>query len=127
VKLLIRNIEAAENAIRSRGHNGPDFINICEYIETIPLVRGDDIAPDTPIRIATVSREWLEGGVHAMVLDIPDSHLKVDQKNVKRIAELEQIVLSVGHIGVDFGYGVYEIDQATIDKARQLTNKGGAE
>jgi 23S rRNA G2445 N2-methylase RlmL len=45
----------------------------------------------------------------------------------KRIAELEQIVLSVGHIGVDFGYGVYEIDQATIDKARQLTNKGGAE
>mgnify|MGYP003652290019 CR=1 FL=1 len=46
--------------------------------------------------------------------------------NEKRIAELEQIVLSVGHIGVDFGYGVYEIDQATIDKARQLTNKGGA-
>ena len=46
--------------------------------------------------------------------------------NEKRIAELEQIVLSVGHIGVDFGYGIYEIDQATIDKARQLTNKGGA-
>jgi dihydropteroate synthase len=45
----------------------------------------------------------------------------------QHIAELEQIVLSVGHIGIDFGYGVYEIDQATIDKARQLTNKGGAE
>jgi hypothetical protein len=41
--------------------------------------------------------------------------------DIRRIVELERIVECVAHIGVDFGYGVYEIDQATIDKARQLT------
>jgi hypothetical protein len=91
MKLLIKHIDKAENLIRSGGHQGTTSVNICEYIETIPLLRGDDVAPDTVIRIATVSREWLEGGVHGvMVLDIPDSHLKVDQKNVERIAELEK-------------------------------------
>jgi hypothetical protein len=45
----------------------------------------------------------------------------------KRIAELERIVECVAHIGVDFGYGQYSIDQETIEKSRELTTKGGAE
>jgi hypothetical protein len=56
-------------------------------------------------------------------IEICERHVSTRRYFEKRIAELEQIVLSVGHIGVDFGYGDYEIDQATIDKARQLTNK----
>jgi hypothetical protein len=59
-------------------------------------------------------------------IEICERHVSTRKYLEKRITELEQIVLSVGHIGVDFGYGVYEIDQATIDKARQLTDKGGA-
>lgn len=47
------------------------------------------------------------------------------QNRAQRIAELEEIVSAVGYIGIDFGYGQYTIDQKTIEKARQLTTKGG--
>lgn len=36
------------------------------------------------------------------------------------IAELREIVESVANIGVDFGYGTYELQPETIEKARQL-------
>ena len=37
-----------------------------------------------------------------------------------RIAELEAIVKAVAHIGVDFGYGKYELEAGIIDDARTL-------
>ena len=51
-----------------------------------------------------------------------------DQKS--RIKELEEIVKAVAHIGIDFGYGKFELDQTHIDKARKLyeaadSEKGG--
>jgi hypothetical protein len=126
MKILIKNIDKAENLIRSGGHKGTTSVNICEYIETIPLLRGDDVAPDTVIRIATVSREWLEGGVHGvMVLDIPDSHLKVDQKNVERIAELEECLLEYVNATVRLWTGSNEVELLE-EKATLLLSKGGA-
>jgi hypothetical protein len=45
-----------------------------------------------------------------------------------RIAELEEIAKAVAHIGIDFGYGVYEIETKHIESARQyFLAKGGAE
>lgn len=38
----------------------------------------------------------------------------------ERAAKLEQIVDAVAHIGVDFGYGKFELDQGHIDTARSL-------
>ena len=42
---------------------------------------------------------------------------------VERIAELEEIVKAVAHIGVDFGYGKYELEAGKIDDARTLMEK----
>lgn len=36
------------------------------------------------------------------------------------ISELTEIVKAVAHIGIDFGYGKFEISQEHINKARQL-------
>jgi len=36
------------------------------------------------------------------------------------LAELRVVVKAVAHIGVDFGYGKYEIEQKHIDSARKL-------
>jgi hypothetical protein len=42
------------------------------------------------------------------------------------IAELEVIVKAVAHIGVNFGYGVYEIENKHIEDSRQyFLTKGG--
>ncbi len=38
-----------------------------------------------------------------------------------KLAEVEEIVKAVAHIGIDFGYGKYELEQKYIDKARELT------
>ena len=43
----------------------------------------------------------------------------IEDKN-ERIAELEAIVKAVAHIGVDFGYGKYELEPGIIDDARTL-------
>jgi hypothetical protein len=43
----------------------------------------------------------------------------IENKN-ERIAELEEIVAAVAHIGVDFGYGKYELEAGKIDDARTL-------
>lgn len=37
-----------------------------------------------------------------------------------RVDELEDIVKAVAYIGVDFGYGNYELEQKYIYKAREL-------
>jgi hypothetical protein len=37
-----------------------------------------------------------------------------------KIAELEAIVKAVAHIGVDFGYGKYDLEAGIIDDARTL-------
>jgi hypothetical protein len=42
----------------------------------------------------------------------------------ERIAELETIVKAVAHIGVDFGYGKYELEPGIIDDARTLMEQG---
>lgn len=36
------------------------------------------------------------------------------------ISELEEIVKAVAHIGVDFGYGEFQLEKDHIDKARSL-------
>lgn len=38
----------------------------------------------------------------------------------ERAAKLEQIVEAVAHIGVDFGYGKFDLDQGHIDTAREI-------
>ena len=45
----------------------------------------------------------------------------------KRIAELEkergvmlEVIKAVAHVGVDFGYGKYELESDKIDKARAI-------
>ena len=42
------------------------------------------------------------------------------QIQAERIAELEEIVKAVAHMGVDFGYGKYELEAGKIDDARTL-------
>lgn len=39
---------------------------------------------------------------------------------LEELAELQEIVKAVAHIGVDVGYGKFEIGQDEIDKARLL-------
>ena len=39
---------------------------------------------------------------------------------LEELAELKEIVNLVAHIGIDFGYGKFEIGQDEIDKARLL-------
>lgn len=50
---------------------------------------------------------------------IPKLESEIEAKDA-RIAELEEIIKAVAHIGIDFGYGVYELEQKHIDKAREL-------
>jgi len=42
----------------------------------------------------------------------------------ERARELEEIVKAVAHIGVDWGYGKFELNQEHIDKARKLYEGG---
>ena len=46
--------------------------------------------------------------------------LVADTKHKERIAELEEVVKAVAYIGVDFGYGKYELEAGKIDDARTL-------
>jgi hypothetical protein len=46
------------------------------------------------------------------------------EDNHDRIAELEVIVKAVAHIGVDFGYGKYQLEPSIIDDARTLMEQG---
>jgi len=49
---------------------------------------------------------------------------KVIEALQNRVAELEEIVKAVAHIGVDFGYGKYELEAGKIDDARTLMEQG---
>jgi hypothetical protein len=40
----------------------------------------------------------------------------------ERAAKLEQIVEAVAHIGVDFGYGRFDLDKGHIAQAKELTS-----
>jgi hypothetical protein len=54
--------------------------------------------------------------------------VKATEEFKEQIVELEEIVKAVAHIGIDFGYGVYEIETKHIESARQyFSAKGGAE
>jgi hypothetical protein len=39
------------------------------------------------------------------------------------IEQLEEIVEAVAHIGIDFGYGAFELEPEHIQKARRLLEK----
>ena len=43
-----------------------------------------------------------------------------------RIEELEELVKAVAHIGVDFGYGEFKLNDKHIEKAREIM-KGKAD
>lgn len=38
----------------------------------------------------------------------------------ERLREAHKIVKAVAHVGIDFGYGVYELEPYLIDEAREL-------
>ena len=68
---------------------------------------------------------------YAELLDYSDNQFchiaelnKTNKKLEIRIAELEEIVKAVAHIGVDFGYGKYELEAGKIDDARTLMEQG---
>ena len=42
----------------------------------------------------------------------------------ERAEALEEIVKAVAHIGIDWGYGKFELDQSHIDAARKLYEEG---
>lgn len=44
----------------------------------------------------------------------------------ERAAELEELVKAVAHIGIDWGYGRFELEQSHIDKARAIYERGDA-
>ena len=63
--------------------------------------------------------------MHSSRIDRPDEWSMDDysreaKKLEDRIAELEEIVKAVAYIGVDFGYGKYELEAGKIDDARTL-------
>ena len=64
------------------------------------------------------SRKWVE--LTELLLE-RNTRLLAD---IARIAELEEIVKAVAHIGVDFGYGKYELEAGKIDDARTLMEQG---
>ena len=55
-------------------------------------------------------------------LDVGDAGLF--ESAAAKIAELEEVVKAVAHIGVDFGYGKYELEARIIDDARTLMEQG---
>lgn len=51
--------------------------------------------------------------IHGQAADLIE---QLQQRNT----ELEEIARAVAHIGVDFGFGNYQLEQKHIDKAREL-------
>ena len=55
-----------------------------------------------------------------------DDAMKLEQERNELAAQVERfksVVEAVAHIGVDFGYGAYEIQTDTIDLARGLLSE----
>lgn len=59
-----------------------------------------------------------EKGIDNMTISAP---LVVEM--AEYISELEETVKAVAHIGVDFGYGEFQLEQYHIDRARELYEK----
>ena len=56
------------------------------------------------------------------------TQLKTERNNaLERVADMQEIVEAVAHIGVDFGYGKFELSDEHINKARELIATGAAE
>ena len=53
----------------------------------------------------------------------PDGEWVTYDDAMTEIAELKEIVKAVAHIGVDFGYGEFKLDNTHIKKARKLMEK----
>lgn len=49
-----------------------------------------------------------------------DDQYEIIKKLEDRVERLEEVVKAVAHVGVDFGYGPYELQPDDIDKARAL-------
>ena len=56
-----------------------------------------------------MENQYSEGALNEMLKPLQDE-----------IAELKAIVKAVAHIGIDFGYGKFELDGSHIKKAREL-------
>lgn len=54
------------------------------------------------------------------VTKLHDEMISLLQEAEDRIEALEEVVKAVSHIGVDFGYGKYELQPEDIDRARAL-------
>ena len=57
------------------------------------------------------------GNQHEGIIFVDKSELKAKDKEIE---ELLEIVKAVAHIGIDWGYGTFELTQDHIDKARKL-------
>ena len=86
-----------------------------------------DNAPPSATHVDIHNHYWrIEDGDYWMIrVNIRWEYKRVDNSirslaDIKRIAELEEIVKAVAHIGVDFGYGKYELEAGKIDDARTL-------
>ena len=68
----------------------------------------------------------LEDKTKRELVEIVKIQIEEYQVVQKRIAELEEIAKAVAHIGIDFGYGKYEIEEEHIENSRQyFLTKGG--
>lgn len=52
-----------------------------------------------------------------------ESDFKTIRTELERAQRMREIVKAVAHVGIDFGYGTYELQQDIIDKARELYEK----
>lgn len=63
--------------------------------------------------------DWDDGTLEDYIVN-----LEKERDELKaRVDEIHEIVKAVAHIGIDFGYGPYVLDQELIDRARFLYEK----
>jgi len=46
--------------------------------------------------------------------------MKVSELTDSQLNEIMEIIEAVAHVGIDFGYGVFELNKEHISKAREL-------
>ena len=73
---------------------------------------------DRKSQCCTCGYEWITGrdGSHSCSQEMA----KTIAAQQKQIDELMEVVKAVAHIGIDFGFGKYELEQDKIDEARRL-------
>ena len=72
---------------------------------------------DAYIEFAEARRVFSDVGFYKELKDTIQS-LKADNEKLREIAK------AVAHIGMDFGYGEYELEQKHIDAAREIMKEG---